>query len=306
MKWSEYFIPTLKEAPLGAEAVSHQLLLRAGLVHMLISGVYSYLPLGLKVLRRVENIIREEMEALGARELLLPCLQPIDLWKKTGRDQTLSDVMIKFEDNRGRAMCLGPTHEEVITDLVQNFVQSYRQLPVVLYQIQTKFRDEIRPRVGIMRAREFIMKDAYSFHINAESLQETYEIMYSTYSKIFSRIGLEFRPVQADTGSIGGSGSHEFHVLADSGEDAIAFSDESDYAANVEMAEALTLNTNRPAPTQTLQTVGTPGQHSIDQVSTFLKVDPSQTVKTLLVDAKKYCGLNLAKALNDAVEAKLG
>lgn len=221
MKWSNYFIPTLKEAPIGTEAISHQLLLRAGLVHMLTSGVYSYLPLGLRVLRRVENIIREEMNAIGANELFLPCLHPLELWKQTGRDQVLKDVMITFEDNRKRAMCLGPTHEEVITNLVKDFVQSYRQLPVVLYQIQTKFRDELRTRFGIVRACEFIMKDAYSFDYNIEGLNKNYELMYEAYKKIFQRCGLKTIILEADSGAMGGDVSHEFMVPASIGEDTI-------------------------------------------------------------------------------------
>lgn len=221
MYWSKYFIPTLKEVPLGTEAVSHQLLLRAGLVHMLTSGVYSYLPLGLRVLRRIEGIIREEMNAAGARELFLPCLQPIDLWKQTGRDQTLADVMIKFQDNRGRSMCLGPTHEEVITDLVKGFVQSYRQLPVVLYQIQTKFRDELRTRFGIVRACEFIMKDAYSFDRDQDGLRRNYQLMHEAYQRIFRRCGLEVVIISADSGAMGGDVSHEFMVPAPIGEDTV-------------------------------------------------------------------------------------
>jgi prolyl-tRNA synthetase len=219
MYWSKFFIPTLKEIPLGTEAVSHQLSLRAGLVHMLTSGVYSYLPLGLRVLKRVENIIREEMNAIGAQELFMPCLHPMELWKKTGRDQTLKDVMIRFKDNRGREMCLGPTHEEIITDLVQSFVQSYRQLPIVLYQIQTKFRDEIRTRFGIVRACEFIMKDAYSFDRDKEGLKKNYDLMYEAYNKIFKRCGLDVLVISADSGAMGGDVSHEYLVLADIGED---------------------------------------------------------------------------------------
>lgn len=221
MLWSKYFIPTLKETPVGVEARSHQLLIRAGLVHMLTSGVYSYLPLGLKVLRRIEKIIREEMNRAGATELFLPCLQPIELWKQTGRDETLADVMIKFTDNRGRAMCLGPTHEEVITDLVKNYVQSYRQLPVVLYQIQTKFRDELRTRFGIVRACEFIMKDAYSFDRDYEGLQKNYQLMYTAYQNIFKRLGLDAIIIEADSGAMGGKISHEFLVTAPIGEDTV-------------------------------------------------------------------------------------
>jgi len=221
MRWTNYYLPTLKEVPIGTEAVSHQLLLRAGLVHMLTSGVYSYLPLGLKVLRKVEKIINEEMNAIGARELFLPCLQPMDLWKKTGRDETLKDVMIQFKDKKGRQMCLGPTHEEVITDLVKSHVQSYKQLPVVLYQIQTKFRDEMRPRFGIVRACEFIMKDAYSFDANQEGLEQNYQRMYDAYEKIFIRCGLNVVSVGADSGAMGGDVSHEFMVPADIGEDEV-------------------------------------------------------------------------------------
>jgi len=221
MYWSKYFIPTLKETPIGIEAVSHQLMLRAGLIHMLISGVYSYLPLGLRVLKRVENIIREEMEKVGASELFLPCLQPIDLWKKTGRDKDLAEVMYKFKDGRGRQMCLGPTHEEVITDLVKDYVQSYRQLPVVFYQIQTKFRDEIRARFGIVRACEFIMKDAYSFDRDQEGLKKNYDLMYEAYQDIFKRCGLDVVVTEADSGAMGGDVSHEFLVPAAIGEDTI-------------------------------------------------------------------------------------
>ncbi len=221
MLWSKYFIPTLKETPIGVEAMSHQFLLRAGLVHMLTSGVYSYLPLGLKVLRRIEHIIREEMDRAGAIELFLPCLQPIELWKQTGRDEVLKDVMIKFTDNRGRAMCLGPTHEEVITDLVKNYVQSYRQLPVTLYQIQTKFRDELRTRFGIVRACEFIMKDAYSFDRDLAGLKKNYQLMYEAYKNIFKRCGLDAVIIEADSGAMGGDMSHEFLVTAPIGEDTI-------------------------------------------------------------------------------------
>src|SRR3990167_4268406 len=208
MRWSHYFIPTMKEVPLGTEAVSHQLLLRAGLIHMLMSGVYSYLPSGLRVLNRIQNIIREEMNAVGAQELFLPCLQPLDLWRKTGRDKTLAEVMIRFEDKRGKDMCLGPTHEEVVTELVKDFVQSYRQFPLVLYQIQTKFRDEIRPRFGVVRACEFIMKDAYSFDRDKKGLEKNYQLMYGAYQNIFKRCGLDTIVVEADSGAMGGDVSH--------------------------------------------------------------------------------------------------
>lgn len=221
MRWSNYFIPTAKEAPIGTEAVSHQLLLRAGLIHMLTSGVYSYLPLGLRVLSRIQDIIREEMNAIGAQELFLPCLQPLELWRQTGRDKTLAEVMIRFKDKRGKDMCLGPTHEEVITDLVKDFVQSYRQLPLVLYQIQTKFRDEIRPRFGIVRACEFIMKDAYSFDRDKKGLEKNYQLMFEAYEKIFKRCGLKAIAVKADSGAMGGDISHEFMVPGAIGEDAV-------------------------------------------------------------------------------------
>src|SRR3989344_2788681 len=221
MRWSQYYLPTMKEVPLGTEAVSHQLLLRAGLVHMLTSGVYSYLPLGYRVLKRIETIIREEMNAIGAQELFLPCLQPIELWQKTGRDQTMKEVMIRFEDKRGRKMCLGPTHEEVITDLVKDHVHSYRQLPVVLYQIQTKFRDEIRTRFGVVRACEFIMKDAYSFDRDKNGLEKNYKLMYEAYNNIFRRCGLDTIVVEADSGAMGGDVSHEYLVAAPIGEDSI-------------------------------------------------------------------------------------
>lgn len=222
MYWSKYFIPTLKEAPAKTEAVSHKLLLRSGLVHMLTSGVYSYLPLGLKVLSKVENIIREEMTTVGANELFLPCLQPLELWRKTGRDETLKDVMIKFEDQKAHGMCLGPTHEEVITNLVKDFVQSYRQLPIVLYQIQTKFRDELRTRFGIVRASEFIMKDAYSFDRDWEGLKKNYDLMYGAYKNIFQRLGFDVVVIEADSGAMGGDVSHEYMVEAEIGEDEIA------------------------------------------------------------------------------------
>ncbi|MFA5059834.1 MAG: proline--tRNA ligase [Candidatus Omnitrophota bacterium] len=237
MLWSNFFIPTLKEVPLGTEAVSHQLLLRSGLVNMLTSGVYSYLPLGLKVLRRIENIIREEMNAAGAQELFLPCLQPIELWQKTGRDKTLADVMIRFEDKRGRAMCLGPTHEEIITELVKSFVQSYRQLPVVLYQIQTKFRDEMRPRFGIVRACEFIMKDAYSFDRDKKGLEKNYKLMFEAYQNIFKRCGLDVVTIEADSGAMGGDVSHEFMVLAPIGEDAVLLCEACGFTGSVSASQ---------------------------------------------------------------------
>ena len=254
------------------------------MIRKLASGLYSWLPLGLRVLRKVEAIVREEMNRSGGQELLMPAVQPAELWQESGRWQQYGPELLRVTDRHNREFCIGPTHEEVITDLVRHELKSYKQLPAVFYQIQTKFRDEIRPRFGIMRSREFIMKDAYSFHASQECLQKTYEVMYDCYSRIFSRMGLEFRAVHADTGAIGGSASHEFHVLADSGEDAIAFSSESDFAANIELAEAVTI-TERAAPAQEMTTVDTPNQHSIDEVSRFLKLNASQTLKTLLVQA---------------------
>ena len=239
MRVSNFFISTLKEAPAEAELASHKLMLRAGLIKRLGSGLYTWMPLGLKVLRKVENIVREEMDATGAVELLMPAVQPAELWRETGRWDVFGPQMLKIQDRHQRDFCFGPTHEEVITDIVRREVKSYRQLPLTFYQVQTKFRDEIRPRFGVMRAREFVMKDAYSFHTDIDSLEQTYRVMHDAYCRIFDRLGLRFRAVTADTGAIGGSSSHEFHVLADSGEDAIAFCPDSDYAANVEMAEAL-------------------------------------------------------------------
>ncbi len=284
MRASQLLIATMKETPADAEIVSHRLMLRSGMIRKLASGLYSWLPLGLRVLRKVENIVRSEMDASGAQEILMPVVQPAELWQESGRWEQYGPELLRMVDRHQRGFCLGPTHEEVITDLVRNELASYRQLPVNFYQIQTKFRDEIRPRFGIMRAREFLMKDAYSFHLGEESLQQTYQLMYQAYSNILQRIGLSFRAVIADTGSIGGQASHEFHVLADSGEDAIAFSDRSDYAANVEMAEALPPAGKRPTAEQLLEEVATPGIHSIEQLSGFLQVEPAHLVKTLIVD----------------------
>jgi len=283
MRTSQYLLSTLKETPANAEVISHQLMLRAGLVRNLASGLYTWLPTGLKVLRKVENIVREEMERAGALEVLMPMVQPADLWEESGRWDDYGPELLRLNDRHSRPFVLGPTHEEVITKLVANEISSYKQLPLNTYQIQTKFRDEIRPRFGIMRGREFLMKDAYSFHLSQECLQETYDKMFNAYCKIFERLGLDYRPVIADTGSIGGEASHEFHVLADSGEDDIAFSDASDFAANIEKAEALAPTGDKPAATQTLTEVATPNVKSIDDVSNFLKVDVNSTVKTLLV-----------------------
>ncbi|MDP2783045.1 MAG: proline--tRNA ligase [Sulfurimicrobium sp.] len=286
MRVSQFFLSTLKEAPTEAELVSHKLMLRAGLIKRLGSGLYSWMPLGLKVLRKVENIVRDEMDKSGAIELLMPAVIPAELWQETGRWDVFGPQMLKIKDRHEREFCFGPTHEEVITDVARREIKSYRQLPINFYQIQTKFRDEIRPRFGVMRAREFVMKDSYSFHADRASLEQTYEVMYQTYSRIFTRLGLKFRAVAADTGAIGGSGSHEFHVLADSGEDAIAFCPNSDYAANVELAEAVSPAAPRPAPTQPMQKIATPGKHSIEQVCDFLKVPAEKTVKTLLVEGR--------------------
>ena len=283
MRASQFLIATVKETPADAEVISHQLMLRAGMIRKLASGLYTWLPLGLRVLRKVEAIVREEMNRSGAQEVLMPVVQPAELWQESGRWEQYGAELCRLGDRHDRAFCLGPTHEEVITDLIRSEIKSYKQLPANFYQIQTKFRDEIRPRFGVMRAREFIMKDAYSFHNDQQSLQATYDVMHATYSRIFTRIGLDFRAVIADTGSIGGSGSHEFHVLAASGEDDIAFSDSSDYAANVEMAEAIAPATARPAATQPLQKMATPGAHTIDEVCAALKISAQQTVKTLIV-----------------------
>ncbi len=283
MRSSRFLIATLKETPADAEVISHQLMLRAGMIRKMASGLYNWLPLGLRVLRKVERIVREEMDKSGAMEVLMPVVQPSELWIESGRWEQYGPELLRMSDRHERAFCLGPTHEEVITDLIRGEIKSYKQLPANFYQIQTKFRDEIRPRFGVMRSREFIMKDAYSFHTNQESLQQTYDVMHSTYCSIFTRLGLQFRPVLADTGSIGGAFSHEFHVLADSGEDDIAFSNGSDYAANIEKAEAIPPKAPRAMPSQPMQEVATPGKHSIEEVSAFLNVSPQQTVKTLIV-----------------------
>ncbi len=288
MRSSQYFIPTLKESPADAQIISHQLMLRSGMIRKLASGLYSWLPLGLRILRKAEAIVREEMNHSQALELLMPAIQPAELWEETGRWKKYGHELLRVTDRHNREFCVGPTHEEVITDLVRDELKSYKQLPVTFYQIQTKFRDEIRPRFGIMRSREFIMKDAYSFHSSQECLQSTYKIMYDCYSRIFSRMGLEFRAVDADTGSIGGNASHEFHVLADSGEDAIAFSDKSNYAANTELAEAITLE-QRAEASEALKTIETPMQKTIDEVSQFLKVSTNKVLKTLLVKASEAC-----------------
>jgi prolyl-tRNA synthetase len=283
MRLSKFPLSTLKETPADAEIVSHQLMMRAGMLRKQAAGLYSWLPLGLRVLRKVEAIIREEMNRAGALELLMPAVQPAELWQESGRWEQYGPELLRFHDRHQREFCFGPTHEEIITDIARREIRSYKQLPVNYYQIQTKFRDEIRPRFGIMRAREFLMKDAYSFHIDQASLEQTYQVMFDTYCRIFTRLDLEFRPVQADSGAIGGSVSHEFHVLAESGEDAIAFSSSGDYAANVEHAEALAPAGERPTAADALTSVETPGQHSIEDVCAFLNVPPGRCIKTLLV-----------------------
>lgn len=282
MRTSQYLIATLKETPADASVISHQLMLRAGMIRKLASGLYSWLPLGLRVLRKVEAIVRTEMNKAGAQEVLMPVVQPAELWQESGRWEQFGPELTRFKDRHSNGFCLGPTHEEVITDLIRSEINSYKQLPANFYQIQTKFRDEVRPRFGVMRAREFIMKDAYSFHSSHDCLLKTYEVMHQTYCAIFQRIGLNFRPVLADTGSIGGTGSHEFHVLADSGEDDIVFSNASEYAANIEMAEALAPGAT-DEPKRTVQIVATPGCKSIDEVCGFLNVPAHKTIKTLIV-----------------------
>lgn len=281
MRTSQYLLATQKETPADAELVSHQLMLRAGMIRRLSSGLYSWLPLGLNVLRKVEQVIREEMDRSGAQEMLMPTIQPAELWQETGRWDIYGPMLLKMQDRHERNFCYGPTHEEIITDLVRREIRSYKQLPMTFYQIQTKFRDEIRPRFGVMRAREFLMKDAYSFHTTQSSLEATYQIMYDTYSRIFQRLGLNFRPVEADSGEIGGNVSHEFQVLADSGEDQVIFSNGSDYAANIELAKAVTpdkqVSENRP-----LEKIDTPKTTSIDDICQLLKVTPDKTVKTLV------------------------
>ncbi|EIJ41311.1 prolyl-tRNA synthetase, family II [Beggiatoa alba B18LD] len=287
MRTSRFLLATLKETPADAEVISHQLMLRAGLIRKLAAGLYTWLPLGMRVLRKVEDIVRKEMDKSGALEVLMPAVQPAELWEESKRWEQYGPELLRLKDRHDRPFCFGPTHEEVITDLIRREIRSYKQLPANFYQIQTKFRDEIRPRFGVMRAREFVMKDAYSFHTNQASLQETYDVMHATYCRIFDRLGLRYRPVLADTGSIGGNSSHEFHVLADSGEDAIAYSTTGTYAANVEKAEALAPAGERPAPKMdSLAVVNTPDQHTIEAVSQFLNVKPSQCVKTLLVNGE--------------------
>ena len=288
MRASQWLSATLKETPNDAEIPSHQLMLRAGLIRKLGSGLYTWLPLGLKVLRKVEQIVREEMNRAGALEVLMPAVQPAELWQETGRWETFGGQLLTMRDSNDRLYCYGPTHEEVITDLMRQELQSYKQLPINVYQIQTKFRDEIRPRFGVMRAREFIMKDAYSFHLSQDCLQRTYDVMYQTYSRIFDRLGLKYRAVEADTGAIGGSVSHEFQVLADAGEDLIFYSDASAYAANVEQATSLAPKLSTVLPNQPMTKIPTPGQKSIADIARFLNVPTEITVKTLIVEGEKH------------------
>ncbi|MPS49341.1 proline--tRNA ligase [Methylobacillus sp.] len=313
MRASQFFLATQKEAPQEAELASHKLMLRAGLIKRLGSGLYSWMPLGLRVLRKVETIVREEMNRAGALELLMPAVQPKELWEETGRWAVFGPQMLKIRDRHERDFCFGPTHEEVITDIARREIRSYKQLPLNFYQIQTKFRDEIRPRFGVMRAREFVMKDGYSFHTSLESLQQTYDIMYQAYSNIFNRLGLKFRAVRADTGAIGGDGSHEFHVLADSGEDALAYCEHSDFAANVELAEALAPEHPRGEPKEPLREVDTPKQTTCEDVAALLGISLQQTVKSIAVVATDEAGnsqfylllLRGDHALNEVKAAKV-
>jgi prolyl-tRNA synthetase len=306
MRVSQFFISTLKEAPSEAELPSHQLMMRAGYIKKLSSGLYTWMPLGLRVLRKVEAVVREEMNRSGGIELLMPAVQPAELWQETGRWEVFGPQMLKIRDRHDNSFCFGPTHEEVITDIARREIRSYRQLPVNFYQIQTKFRDEVRPRFGVMRAREFVMKDAYSFHADFASLEQTYKAMYETYSRIFTRLGLKFRAVAADTGAIGGSGSHEFHVLADSGEDALAFCPDSNYAANVELAAALPPNTARPAATEEMRLVATPSQTTCEEVAALLEIPLQRTVKLLAVIAEEQLVILLLRGDHTLNEVKVG
>ena len=309
MRTSQFFFTTLKEAPADAEVISQKMMLRAGYIKRTAAGIYTWMPLGLRVLRKVENIVREEMNAAGALELLMPAVQPFELWEESGRGPAYGPELLRFKDRHQRDFVIGPTHEEVITDIVRRDVKSYRQLPLHLYQIQTKFRDEIRPRFGVMRGREFLMKDGYSFHSSFDDLKREYGNMYDTYSRIFTRLGLKFRAVAADTGSIGGTGSHEFHVLADSGEDDIAFCPDSDYAANVELAEALAPAAPRAAATKAMEKITTPGKMACADVAEFLSVDLGKVVKAIAVvgepeDGEKRFALLLLRGDHELNEIK--
>jgi len=308
MRLSQYHLATVKEAPADAEIVSHKLMLRAGMIRKLAAGIYTWTPLGLRVLRKVETVVREEMNRAGALEVLMPAVQPRELWDETGRWQKFGGQLLKIKDRKEQEYCFGPTHEEVITDLARNELRSYRQLPINFYQIQTKFRDEIRPRFGIMRAREFIMKDAYSFHLTPECMAREYRNMFDAYARICNRLGLRYRAVQADAGAIGGNVTQEFHVLADSGEDAIAFSDGSDYAANVEMAEAIALSPARPAPSEAMRRVETPTQRTCESVAELLGIPLARTVKSVALVGAQGFVLALVRgdhAVNEVKLAKL-
>ena len=305
MRVSQFFLSTLREAPTEAELISHALMLRAGLIKRLGSGLYTWMPLGLRVLRKIEHIVREEMNRSGAIEVLMPAIQPAELWQESGRWTVFGPQMLKIKDRHENDFCFGPTHEEIITDIARREIKSYRQLPLNFYQIQTKFRDEIRPRFGVMRAREFLMKDAYSFHTDEASLLQTYQRMYETYSRILSRLGLKFRAVAADTGAIGGSGSHEFHVLADSGEDAIVFCPDSDYAANIELASSLILPKQREMPAGDLQKISTPDRKTCTEVAEFLRIPLCKTVKTLAVKANGAIYLLLLRGDHQLNELKV-
>jgi prolyl-tRNA synthetase len=304
MRLSQFHLSTSKETPADAEVVSHQLMLRAGMIRKLAAGLYTWTPLGLRVLRKVEGVVREEMDRAGAIEMLMPSIQPRELWEETGRWQKFGGQLLKIKDRKDGEFCYGPTHEEVVTDFARAELRSYKQLPLNVYQIQTKFRDEIRPRFGVMRAREFLMKDAYSFHLGHESLADTYQAMYDAYTRIFTRLGLHFRAVNADTGAIGGSASHEFHVLADSGEDAIAFSDNGDYAANVEMAEAVSPGP-RPGPTEDLRDVETPTQKTCEDVAALLDIPLVRTVKSVALVGEQGFVLALVRGNHSVNEIKL-
>lgn len=306
MRASQFFIATQKEAPTEAELPSHKLMLRAGLIKRLGSGLYSWMPLGLRVLRKVEAVVRDEMNKAGALELLMPAVQPKELWEETGRWAVFGPQMLKIKDRHERDFCFGPTHEEVITDIARKEIKSYKQLPLNFYQIQTKFRDEIRPRFGVMRAREFVMKDAYSFHTSLESLEQTYQQMYQAYSNVFNRLGLKFRAVRADTGAIGGDGSHEFHVLADSGEDALAYCENSDFAANVELAEALPPTQPRLAATESMRDVETPKQTTCEDVAALLGIPLQRTVKAIALVASNQFYLLLLRGDHSLNEVKVG
>lgn len=305
MRVSQFFISTLKEAPAEAELISHKLMLRAGLIRRLGSGLYTWMPLGLRILRKIETIVRDEMNKSGAIEVLMPAIQPAELWEETGRWDVFGPQMLKIKDRHQHDFCFGPTHEEIITDIARREIKSYRQLPLNFYQIQTKFRDEIRPRFGVMRAREFLMKDAYSFHTDENSLMRTYQLMYETYSRIFTRLGLKFRAVAADTGAIGGSGSHEFHVLAESGEDAIAFCPESDYAANIELARTLSVQQERGQPEGVMLTIPTPDKKTCIEVAEFLEIPLQKTIKTLAVKANNKIFLLLLRGDHQLNELKV-